>query len=434
MASKTSTELSQMRNIAKQDDEHVEVARQERVRRSIMLIQVHQCVNILISLTVEPTRIHLLRRLEPNADAAMLGARLTTWTAINGFCEFIVNPTVGRLCDAYGRRPCFMISPAASLVLKTLFVLRPSPWLLGAEAVMCDGTRVISGATCCTAALSDLLSGQELAAAFSTQLAVSGFSVMVGPLIGSALISRTGSLYAPFVAAAAMAGGMLLGDYLFIEETLGSEKRKPFAGVANPLNMSNIFLSGDASLTTLVSSCALNFALEPKNLSVLNTMHNMQTLGMQQTGMGYMKSMTGLGMLVQSPISSACKQLGIGALGFRSLANFCSAASYGLKAAVPRIWAAWTASFVAFIGEGRQSTNKALAIGQAAKAGIGKGEFNGQFANLRALIAVLAPVAYGRCYEAALRRKKPSLSFIAPMVVAFLTELICRRQLASQQK
>lgn len=409
------------------------LARQQRARRSIQFIQMHQCINILISLTVEPTRIHLLRRLDPTADAAALSARLTAWTAINGFCEFMVNPTVGRLCDAYGRRPCFMVSPAASVVLKALFVLRPSPWLLGAEAVLCDGTRVISGATSCTAALSDLLSGQELASAFSTQLAVSGFSVMVGPLIGSALISRTGSMYAPFVAAAAMAGVMLLGDYFFIEETLDPKKRKPFKGIANPLNMSNIFLSGDATLTTLVSSCALNFALEPKNLSVLNTMHNMQTLGMRQAGMGYMKSMTGLGMLVQSPISSVCKKLGMEALGFRSLANLSSVVSYGLKAAVPRLWAAWTASFIAFIGEGRQATNKSLAIGQAAKVGIGKGEFNGQFANLRALIAIIATVAYGRCYKVALQRGKPSLSFMAPMVVALLTELVCKRQLASQQ-
>jgi len=403
----------------------------KRRARAQRIIALHQFLNILVCLIVEPTRIHLLRRLSPDLDATGLTARLTMWSTITGVSEFIFNPTLGRICDACGRRPCFMVAPLASTVLKTLFVLRPSAFLLGVEAIVCDGTRVMSGATVCSAALADILSGPELANAFSTQLAYSGLSVVVGPVIGSTLVSLTGSMYAPFAASAAMAAGLLTADYLMVKETLDPEERKPFEGFVNPLRVTDLFFSGNFSLTMLVCIFGLNCAVEPKNVSILKKMHNMQTLGMSQWMMSNMASLTGVGMFVQSPISRVCARMGANTVCFRSLANVFTSMGYALQGMIVTTWAALFGSICLFVGEGRSLANKGMAIDLAAKGGWGRGEFNGKLANLRALMGIASTLLYSRCYNAGFRRGCPSFSLFVPALVSAITEVLCRIQAAA---
>eukprot|EP00747_Dinoflagellata_sp_TGD_P178506 gnl/TRDRNA2_/TRDRNA2_27492_c0_seq1.p1 gnl/TRDRNA2_/TRDRNA2_27492_c0~~gnl/TRDRNA2_/TRDRNA2_27492_c0_seq1.p1 ORF type:complete len:404 (+),score=57.91 gnl/TRDRNA2_/TRDRNA2_27492_c0_seq1:120-1331(+) len=355
----------------------------KRRNRAQRLIQLHQFVNVLMSMTAEPTRIHLLKKLSPDSDAASMNVKLTTWTAISGLFEFLLNPMLGRLSDAHGRRPFYLISPFASVVLKSLLVLRPSTFLLGAEAVVGDGTRLMSGATVCSAALSDILSGAELSAGFASMQASAGLGIMLGPYLGSTLISYTKSLYSPYLASALMSGALLVGDYFFMEETLLPARRKPPSGVASPLMLVNLFVTGNSGLTWLVCICGLNFALDGKNLSNMTKLHSLHTLRLSPRMMGHLQSFNGLGMLVQKPLGQLCLGAGMTAFGYRTFCNVFTILSHIVKAFVPTVAGAWISASCGFLGAARLQTNKAMASDLAVHAGIGKGEFSSQLANLR---------------------------------------------------
>eukprot|EP00747_Dinoflagellata_sp_TGD_P030850 gnl/TRDRNA2_/TRDRNA2_134906_c1_seq2.p1 gnl/TRDRNA2_/TRDRNA2_134906_c1~~gnl/TRDRNA2_/TRDRNA2_134906_c1_seq2.p1 ORF type:complete len:338 (+),score=40.88 gnl/TRDRNA2_/TRDRNA2_134906_c1_seq2:118-1014(+) len=296
------------------------------------------------------------------------------------------------------------------------------------EAVICDGTRVISGATVCRSSLSDFLSGKELASAISTQLMSAGLGVTLGPMIGSSLISYTGSMYAPFAFSAALAGVMAAADYSAIQETLVPEKRKP-ASLVNPLSLVKIF-TVDKALTGAVCLCGLNFCTEGKNLATLSKLHALHTLKLDPKGMGRLTSLTGLAMLVQQPIMKFVLSAGITAVGFRSIANLCSGLNFAVRGLIPKLWGAYLASIFGWVGTGCSNYNNARAIDLATKAGMGKAEFGGQIANLRALVAVFIPMLYSKVYDIGVARNTGGLCFAAPALIAALTELLGRMLLA----
>jgi len=398
--------------------------RRDRAQR---LIQLHQFINVLMSVTAEPTRIHLLKKLSPESDAAAMNVKMATWTTISGLFEFLLNPTLGRVCDAYGRRAFYMINPVASVAFRSLFVLRPSTFLLGMEAVICDGTRLMSGTTVCSAALSDILSGKELTAGLSSQQAWGGLGIMLGPYLGSTLISYTGSMYSPFVASAVMSGALLVADYFLMEETLLLERRRPLSGVVSPLTLRKLFLTGNSSLTWLICICGLNFAVDSKNLNNMTKIHSFDTLKMSAKMMGHLQSFNGLGLLAQKPLGQLCLGMGITALGYRTFCNVFTIFSHIVKAFIPTVMGTWLSASCSFLGAARLHLNKAMAADLAVEAGMGKGEFSSQLANFRALIVAIFPAVYSRCYALALRRGRPSLAFLAPGFLAVLCEVICRR-------
>ena len=177
--------------------------------RAIRVLYVHQAVNILCSLMVAPTRIHLLRELRPEATIAQLNGIVTSWVAIIGLSEWLINPTLGKLSDSVGRKPFAMLAPFVNVFVKMHVALRPSVWALGLEQVVGDGLRVVSGATIVNASLSDLISGSELALVNSRMMAVAGVGVMLGPILGRAVIGATGRITSAFAASAAVSGLML---------------------------------------------------------------------------------------------------------------------------------------------------------------------------------------------------------------------------------
>ena len=61
-------------------------------------------------------------------DYAKVGSYLSTWTGVTALAEFVLNPTIGRLSDTYGRKPFMMLSPYAAIVLKA-WVLSVCPGL-----------------------------------------------------------------------------------------------------------------------------------------------------------------------------------------------------------------------------------------------------------------------------------------------------------------
>ena len=89
--------------------------------------------------------------LYENDTVANLVRYLAGWTLAIGAGEFLLNPTVGKLSDAIGRKPFMLLSPIMNIVMKTMVALNPSIWTLSLEKVFCDGLRTMSGTAISTA-------------------------------------------------------------------------------------------------------------------------------------------------------------------------------------------------------------------------------------------------------------------------------------------
>ena len=160
--------------MVKQEEEEDSRQRiRRRRRRLLLLLYAHMTSNISLSLFNFNSRTTLLGKLVNN-DASLMSKILSRWASTIGLLEFLFNPTIGRLSDKIGRRPFMLCSPIACVLLKTWVYLSPSLTSLSVEKIICDGLRTLSGSTMCAAALSDLLSGEDLAVAFGELYACAG--------------------------------------------------------------------------------------------------------------------------------------------------------------------------------------------------------------------------------------------------------------------
>ena len=120
------------------------------------------------------------------------------------------------------------------------------------------------------AALSDLFSGADLAAASSVLGSYAGMGVIAGPFIGGQLVARTGNAKLPFLVASCLAAAQLAPVYTKMPETLAPENRKDFdAAAASPFSFMHLF-GVNKDLTKLVVAGGLQCFPEGKNVADFN--------------------------------------------------------------------------------------------------------------------------------------------------------------------
>jgi MFS transporter, DHA1 family, tetracycline resistance protein len=211
----------------------------------LSLVMSHLTLNMAVSIMTFTTRGELLKMVLKSKDYSQVGRIMSYWTGITAFVEFLLNPTVGKLSDAYGRKPFMMLSPYAAILLKSWVLMRPSLFSLTVERVVCDGLRTLSGTTMANAAVTDLVEPNKLRGAFSQMYMYLGAAIIVGPLVASKMSAR-GTYYA----AIALAGIQLYTDQFWLQETLADTDRKPYKGFVNPFELFRLFLAGNDAITT----------------------------------------------------------------------------------------------------------------------------------------------------------------------------------------
>jgi MFS family permease len=125
-----------------------------------------QCANIVGICIVLQGRPALVMT-NVGGDSAAMAQVLANMSAGVGILEFLLNATVGRLSDAFGRRLFLFASPVVNLVLKAGVFATQSPFMLAAERVVNGAITTIAGSTMCSTMLSDLYSGPDLAKAYA---------------------------------------------------------------------------------------------------------------------------------------------------------------------------------------------------------------------------------------------------------------------------
>lgn len=155
------------------------------------------------------------------AQAARWGGALTLVYAL---MQFVFNPLIGSLSDAYGRKPVLLLSLGALCVDYVIMALAPTLVFLFIGRLLAG----VSGATFATASayIADITPKEERAARFGLVGAAFGMGFIFGPAIGGLLGEL--SPRAPFYAAALFAGANCLYGFFVVPETLRPENRRPF--------------------------------------------------------------------------------------------------------------------------------------------------------------------------------------------------------------
>ena len=162
-------------------------------------------------------------------DFSQVAWYLSTWTSVTAAIEFILNPTLGKLSDAYGRKPFMVLAPYAAIVLKSWVLMAPSVFSLTVERIVCDGLRTMSGTTMGSAAITDIVPKDQIGKAMSGLWSWMGLAIIGAPLLASRLSTR-----GTYQVAILVALGQLVADQFYLKETLKKEEMKPFPGFANP--------------------------------------------------------------------------------------------------------------------------------------------------------------------------------------------------------
>jgi len=400
----------------KPDDEMDDATR----ARQVFMVNFHFVVNLCSSLLTWQARSQLLLKFV-NGDAKQMASWLARWTLVCGFGEFLLNPTVGKLSDAYGRKPVMILSPIMNLVMKSLVIVNPSLLTISLEKIFCDGLRTISGTTMMKCALMDSIKDRrELGTAFGWITTYVGLVVLVMPQLAGRL-SQGGKHTAPYKAALAVSAMHLAGLLFAMKET--NQTKIPFdGGFVNPFDCYKLFTQGKALATTTAQQMCQWF-VEPKNLADMNIVVGMNDMGWDDATMNRYTSTAGFGLFLAGPISKYSLK-SLGGNMHTKVTQILSAVLYAGKGMFATSTAFQFGSIAPFIFANTRDVQTSVdAVELAKAANMGKGELSGYQANLRAVMAAIAPYVFSLLYNTG----GPSPPYMAAAVAMCLSHVLHAR-------
>lgn len=181
-----------------------------------------------------------------NGDMSGAVKTMALSSSCAGLAEFLLNPFVGKMSDAQGRRRFFLIGPTFNSIVSLLVVAFPTNLpLLFVARFMGNALNTVSGSVISATTLSDVSSGKKLAMNLAELWSYAGLGVIVGPFIGGKLMAATGSARSVYMLKAVLAMMQFAHAYTMIPETLATDDRKPFeASGVNPLAFTKLFQAG----------------------------------------------------------------------------------------------------------------------------------------------------------------------------------------------
>eukprot|EP00949_MAST-11_sp_MAST-11-sp1_P001029 g1029.t1 len=372
------------------------------VQRQLLLVNIHMMANVSLSLLCFNTRTVLLAKLV-KGDPKRMAKYLAAWSSSVGLAEFILNPTVGALSDAYGRKLFMMMSPAVNIVLKSLVLLKPSLLTLTIEKIFCDATRTMAGSTMSKAAICDIVSGEDLGAAIGQLYTWAGASVTIAPLVAAYLQTRKGGSWRqPYTLAALLALVTLCGQHFFMEDTLPEASRVEFhrGCIVSPFSLSLFSNGRKLALLSLISMA--HFLVEPKNLTDSAQLLQMNELKWSTQQMSNYTSAIGIAMFFAGPIGRrSLKHFGIS--GHTTATNLLTIITFALKGSYTSTSIMWATMLLSAFCESRNNGIMAEGSNIAKRKHILPGQYNGLVANLRAACVFFAPFLYGKLYSLGLK-------------------------------
>eukprot|EP00041_Stephanoeca_diplocostata_P014775 m.278994 g.278994 ORF g.278994 m.278994 type:complete len:447 (+) comp19795_c0_seq1:198-1538(+) len=355
------------------------------------------------------------------ADLTMFLAKLSSGGA---FLEFILNPIIGKLSDAYGRRPFIPLANVSTLVCRLFLFLKPtSLWPLVAEQLITTPL-ITAFFTTYRAAVSDVLQG-ETYTKVQAQLGVcAGVAIMAGPLLSHIVMSRMHPRYC-FLVASVLSGGCLVHLSRSFKETLAPEKRKTVNYEdMRPWSFVQLMKSSSVMMR-LMTVIGFQTATEGRNITDIVSTYLQSELQWDWARINKFVGAYGVA-LVASGLN--VKRL-INALGLRNftvmsntvnaLAMLCYACPAPFNRLLDNSMAMWIGLMISGPGARKRDAVEAMIMKRGRDAGLGGGYVSGCMMNWRACINVLGPVLFGTLYAHGTRMGLPGL----PFLVASLTSV-----------
>ena len=213
--------------------EAAEAAAAARARRNQRTFQVlfasalFNACTVCSTLTVRP---ELVARVLGN-DPALIGKTTANWLAAGSALQLLVAPTLGKMSDAFGRKPVLLLGAIVSLALRIAAMLRPTYWPLALEKIVPQGINYYSQWAVANAAIADLTeTTEELASTFGTFMSYLGIGTLLSPLVSAQVITMTGNPVHAYTTCAVWNALLILTYVTSFTETLPKEKRREFLG------------------------------------------------------------------------------------------------------------------------------------------------------------------------------------------------------------
>ena len=225
--------------------------------------------------------------------------------------------------------------------------------------------------------------------------------------------------------AAILAAAQLVGSGVLLEETLPVAARRPFNGPVNPLECARLF-STAPTLSLTCGMLVLQWLVEPKNLADVFTLVAMNQVKLSEPSLAALTSAFGLGIFLSGPLTEWSISR-LGASMHTTATQLASSVVFAARGVSPTESTFWGMLPLTYYGETRLATTKALATNIAVANGLGKGEFGGLQANLRAFVTAIAPSLYGVLYRTGVAAGSPGRPYLAAALAMLVAEAIHRR-------
>jgi MFS family permease len=199
----------------------------EELRRKVLFV-------VIFTVFLDMVGYGIVIPLMPLYVARMGESAQTVGFIITSFsvAQLIATPLLGKLSDRIGRRRIILVSlvgNALSMLLFAYAATRGLLWLLFVSRLLAGATA--GNLSACQAAIADVTTRTERAAAMGRLGGGIGLGIIIGPVVGG-LLSK--NLWVPPVAAAVMAILDVIVTALFMPETLKSRR----ASIAPPVTPS----------------------------------------------------------------------------------------------------------------------------------------------------------------------------------------------------
>jgi hypothetical protein len=404
----------------------------------------------------------LIRRLV-NGDPVATAKILANTSGAIGLLGLFINQIGGKLSDVIGRKPGFLVGPLFSILTGLAVHQFPRNYSVVVGARVC---RILftgfSSSVMCTAALTDVVSGDELSAAFSNFGASVGLSVVLAQLMEGVILHRTNmDIKKPALALSAIGAAHALFTYMLLPETnLEADNSMPLAQILSSLDLSGFNPLSFLQLFSNDKGLELAKHKSPSSKPVQAAVENRritQKLVVVASFQSFLegKSVTDIAQVWQrehlewSPFDMRDFGITYGILcflagkyvtpallrkfsprTFTSITNTTNFFGFWLRGAAESGWAFWGAVPLMLAGVNGAAGHaiKSIATERAIASGIGRGELSAWFNNLRAFTYATAPVLYGQFYAYAVDNGiYPGTVFlIAGTIGALIPELMLR--------
>jgi len=423
--------------------EELETEEKGKAARAVALNKVYRHYFFTCCQTVMPfsQKTNVMMQLDSlGGNVNKVAVLAASMSSASGVIEFIICPFLGKLSDANGRQTFMSLGPLADMVTYGMVWANPCVETLWLQAIAGTPMNTFAGTTCAGASIMDIYGDApwEMGAAFGGLLTPIGAGLIVGPLVGQAMVKLGGGRPEMAYLGAAGCAALQYLNVVSMGDTLPKEKRSPFAfslADINPISFIKLFMMKGQSTLAKLSLMAgfLQKADEGKNLAGLNQVYALKDVGMSEDARGNFVSFIGGCVLLSARLSNFTLEK-LGGSGHTSFSNFVCIASMVFFAFVPQWFKSsannWWPMFAGLLfssaGWNADTYVKQQGVKHAEAAGIGNGEYSAMLANMRSVMSSLAPTLYAQVYAWSTSggRSMPGLAYLLAAVFKIVAEFL----------